>query len=266
MSAPLSFHPLRQARTRARRDGTRLRVTADVSFYRARGKRWLDVALVAAAAPVVLPVIAVLVGLVRWRLGRPALFRQERPGLHGRPFTMLKLRTMRDAHDAAGEPLPDAERLTALGALLRRSSLDELPQLWNVVRGDMSLVGPRPLLMEYLARYTPEQARRHDTRPGITGWTQVNGRNLLSWEEKLGLDVWYVERTSLWLDVRILARTAWTVLRREGVSARGHATMPKFVGSADADAATPDVAATPLPPSTPPAAQQATNPELERVG
>jgi lipopolysaccharide/colanic/teichoic acid biosynthesis glycosyltransferase len=169
--------------------------------------------------------------LVRHKLGSPVLFRQVRPGLHGRPFMMVKFRTMTDERGADGELLPDAQRLTALGRLLRATSLDELPELWNVLRGEMSLVGPRPLLMEYLPLYSPEQARRHEVRPGITGWAQVNGRNALSWEERFKLDVWYVDHRSLWLDLRILWLTVRKVLVREGISAQGEATMPRFTGN-----------------------------------
>ena len=177
-----------------------------------------------------LPLLA-LIALVRIKLGRPVFFRQTRPGLHGQPFQMVKLRTMTDARGPDGALLPDAERLTPFGRFLRSTSLDELPELWNVLRGDMSLVGPRPLLMEYLPLYTPEQARRHAVRPGITGWAQVNGRNALSWEEKFALDVWYVDHQSLWLDIRILWMTARKVLAREGISAAGEATMGKFTGN-----------------------------------
>lgn len=193
-------------------------------------KRLLDLAVALPALVVLAPVIALTAGLVRAKLGTPVLFRQQRPGLHGRPFQLLKFRTMRDAVDARGEPLPDEARLTAFGRRLRATSLDELPTLWNVVRGDMSLVGPRPLLMEYLPRYTPEQARRHDVRPGITGWAQVNGRNALSWDEKFRLDVWYVDHRSLALDLRILWTTLRKVFVREGISHPGHATMEKFRG------------------------------------
>ena len=175
--------------------------------------------------------LLVLTLLVRRKLGRPAFFRQVRPGLHGRPFQMVKFRTMTDARGPDGALLPDADRLTPFGRFLRGSSLDELPELWNVLRGDMSLVGPRPLLMEYLPLYTPEQARRHAVRPGITGWAQVNGRNALSWEEKFALDVWYVDHQSLALDISILWRTVRKVLVREGISAAGEATMPRFDGS-----------------------------------
>jgi lipopolysaccharide/colanic/teichoic acid biosynthesis glycosyltransferase len=169
--------------------------------------------------------------LVRWKMGSPVLFRQVRPGLSGKPFEMLKFRTMRDATDSSGQPLADAERTTGLGRFLRSSSLDELPELWNVVKGDMSLVGPRPLLMQYLERYSPEQARRHEVRPGITGWAQVNGRNAIEWEEKFALDLWYVDHASLWLDLKILLLTVRQVLSRKGVSADDHATMPVFTGA-----------------------------------
>jgi lipopolysaccharide/colanic/teichoic acid biosynthesis glycosyltransferase len=176
------------------------------------------------------PFIVVCALLVRVSMGSPVFFRQTRSGLGGKPFTLVKFRTMRDAHDASGQPLPDDSRLTRLGALLRRLSLDELPELWNVLKGDMSLVGPRPLLMQYLDRYTPEQARRHEVKPGITGLAQVSGRNALSWEDRLALDVWYVDHWSLWLDLKILAGTVWQVFARRGISAPGHATMPEFKG------------------------------------
>ena len=178
------------------------------------------------------PLLALLLVLVCWKLGRPVFFRQQRPGLQGRRFSLVKFRSMTDTRDAEGNLLPDHERLPPLGSLLRRSSLDELPELWNVLRGDMSLVGPRPLLREYLPRYTPEQARRHEVKPGITGWAQVNGRNAISWEEKFKLDIWYVDHCSLWLDLRILALTVIQVFQRKGISAEGHATMPLFDGSA----------------------------------
>ncbi len=168
--------------------------------------------------------------LVYRKLGSPVLFRQVRPGLHGRPFMMVKFRTMTDERGADGELLPDAQRLTAFGRFLRASSLDELPELWNVLRGEMSLVGPRPLLMEYLPLYSPEQARRHEVRPGITGWAQVNGRNALNWEERFKLDIWYVDHRSLWLDLRILWLTVRKVIVREGISAQGEVTMPRFTG------------------------------------
>ena len=175
-----------------------------------------------------------LVGLawqVRRKLGSPVLFTQMRPGLHGKPFRMVKFRTMTDAWDASGALLPDAQRLTSFGRFLRASSLDELPELWNVLRGEMSLVGPRPLLMEYLPLYSPEQARRHEVRPGITGWAQVNGRNAISWADKFALDVWYVDHRSLFLDMRILWLTVRKVLVRDGISAAGEATMPAFTGT-----------------------------------
>lgn len=180
------------------------------------------------AAFVCSPVGLVVGALVRRRLGRPVLFRQQRAGRDARPFTLVKFRTMSDALDAQGRLLPDEQRLDSFGSWLRSTSLDELPELWNVLRGDMSLVGPRPLPVHYLPRYTEEERRRHEVRPGITGWAQVNGRNTTTWEERLALDLWYVAHRSLWLDLRILARTAKLVLRREGVSAEGHATMPEL--------------------------------------
>jgi lipopolysaccharide/colanic/teichoic acid biosynthesis glycosyltransferase len=176
-----------------------------------------------------LPLLA-LAWQVRRKLGSPVLFTQVRPGLHGKPFRMVKFRTMTDARDASGALLPDAQRLTPFGRFLRASSLDELPELWNVLRGEMSLVGPRPLLMEYLPLYSPEQARRHEVRPGITGWAQVNGRNAIRWADKFALDIWYVDHRSLWLDVRILWLTIRKVLVRDGISAAGEATMPRFEG------------------------------------
>lgn len=195
-------------------------------------KRGFDLLASALALLLLAPVLAVLALLVRRKLGTPVLFRQQRPGLHGRPFMMQKFRTMTDARGASGELLPDAVRLTPFGRWLRATSLDELPELWNVLKGDMSLVGPRPLLMEYLPLYSPHQARRHEVRPGITGWAQVNGRNALGWEAKFDLDVWYVEHASLWLDLRILALTVWRVLRPQGINAPGSATAEKFTGSA----------------------------------
>jgi sugar transferase EpsL len=191
-------------------------------------KRVFDIVVSAVALTVLAPVMG-LIALAVWRtMGRPVLFRQARPGLHGKPFVMYKFRTMRDLRNAEGNLLPDEARLTPFGRWLRTTSLDELPELVNVLRGEMSLVGPRPLLMEYLERYTPEQARRHEVKPGITGWAQIHGRNNLSWDERFKLDVWYVDNWSLWLDVKILWRTLWMVLRREGISAQGHATMPRF--------------------------------------
>lgn len=194
-------------------------------------KRLLDVSVAGVALGVAAPVMAAVALAVRLEMGSPILFRQQRPGLHGRPFTLYKFRTMRDATDASGKLLPDAERLTPLGRFLRRTTLDEVPELWNVLKGDMSLVGPRPLLMEYLDRYTAEQARRHEVKPGLTGWAVVHGRNAISWDEKFALDVWYVEHRSLLFDLRILARTLRLVLAGRGVKADGHATMPEFTGA-----------------------------------
>jgi sugar transferase EpsL len=201
------------------------------SLYRRRGKRLLDLVLTLAAIPVVAPVMFFLAGLVRLRLGSPILFVQERPGLHGKPFLLLKFRTMRDARDTRGEPLPDSARLTRFGRSLRSTSLDELPSLWNVLRGEMSLVGPRPLLLEYVPRYSESQMRRHDVRPGLTGWAQVRGRNSLCWEEKFDKDVWYVDNYSVALDLRILAETAAAVIGRRGITYPGEATMPAFAGT-----------------------------------
>ena len=194
-------------------------------------KRLFDLLVAASALLVLSPILLATALLVRVKLGSPVLFRQQRPGLHGQPFMMLKFRTMIDAVDRDGQPLPDAERLTPFGRWLRASSLDELPELINILRGDMSLVGPRPLLMRYLPLYSPEQARRHDVRPGLTGWAQINGRNALSWEEKFALDQWYVEHRSFLLDLRILWLTALKVVKREGISSAGEATMPPFTGS-----------------------------------
>jgi sugar transferase EpsL len=191
-------------------------------------KRAIDVVGSVTLLIVLAPVMAVIALLVALRLGRPVLFRHERPGHHGEPFTLCKFRTMTDAWGADGRPLPDAQRLTPLGRRLRATSLDELPELWNVLRGDMSLVGPRPLLTDYLPVYTARQARRHEVRPGITGWAQLNGRNDLPWSEKLELDVWYVEHRSLWVDVRILLRTLAVPFRRSGISREGHATAPRL--------------------------------------
>jgi sugar transferase EpsL len=195
------------------------------------GKRLFDLVAAFAGGVILSPFAAVIAVAVRWKLGSPVLFRQQRPGLHGRPFELLKFRTMTYERGPDGELLPDQDRLTGFGQALRSTSLDELPELWNVVRGDMSLVGPRPLLMEYLPRYTPRQARRHEVRPGITGWAQVNGRNAPDWEERLEMDVWYVENRTFLLDLRILVRTVVAVLRRDGISREGHATAPKFGGS-----------------------------------
>lgn len=176
------------------------------------------------------PVLVFIAWQVRKKIGAPILFRQLRPGLNGKPFNMIKFRTMRNVFDEAGCPLQDSERMTPFGTKLRASSLDELPELWNVLKGEMSLVGPRPLLMEYLPLYSVQQARRHDVKPGITGWAQVNGRNALTWDEKFALDTWYVDNRSMWLDLKILFLTVKKVLLRDGISAAGEATMPKFTG------------------------------------
>ena len=194
-------------------------------------KRGFDLAVIILLAPLLVPVLMVLALLVRAWLGSPAFFTQTRPGLAGRPFRLVKFRSMTDGRDASRQLLPDAERLTPFGRFLRAASLDELPEVMNVLAGEMSLVGPRPLLMDYLPLYSPEQARRHEVAPGITGWTQVNGRNALSWEEKFALDTWYVDNSSPWLDMKILVMTAGKVLRRDGISAAGDATMPRFTGS-----------------------------------
>lgn len=197
-----------------------------------RCKRFFDLALVSAGLGVFWPALLLLGLAVRVKLGSPVLFRQVRPGLNGKPFTICKFRTMTDERDADGNLLPDEERMTPFGQFLRSSSLDELPELINVLKGEMSLVGPRPLLMEYLERYSPEEARRHEALPGITGWAQVNGRNAISWEEKFRHDVWYVDNQSLPLDLKILWMTFLKVFRREGISAQGHATAPMFTGHA----------------------------------
>ena len=194
-------------------------------------KRLFDVVVSACALLVLALPLLVVIWMVRRKLGSPVFFTQVRPGMHGKPFKMVKFRSMTSERGTDGELLPDAERLTPFGRFLRSTSLDELPELWNVLKGDMSLVGPRPLLMEYLPLYSPEQARRHEVRPGITGWAQVNGRNTISWEDKFKLDVWYVDHCSLWLDIKILWLTVKKVLVREGISAAGEATMGKFTGS-----------------------------------
>jgi sugar transferase EpsL len=199
------------------------------TFYRAYGKRWVDLALALPALVLLSPVLALVACAVRLRLGAPIFFRQTRPGWRGEPFTLVKFRSMTTARDEYGELLPDAQRLTRLGRWLRSTSLDELPELWNVLDGDMSLVGPRPLLMQYLPLYAPEQARRHEVKPGLTGWTQVNGRNSLAWEQKFELDVWYAEHVSLTLDLKILALTLPKVFTREGISAPQHATTEELL-------------------------------------
>ncbi len=202
-----------------------------MTFYPRIGKRALDLSLAVPALLVLAPIGLAVATLIRIKLGSPVLFRQQRPGRNDRLFELIKFRTMTDSRGPDGERLPDEDRLTRFGLRLRRMSLDELPTLWNVVRGDMSLVGPRPLLVQYLDRYTPKQRRRHEVAPGITGWAQIHGRNAISWEEKFELDVWYVENLSLRTDLEIILRTAVQVLGQRGISAEGHATMPEFEGS-----------------------------------
>ena len=194
-------------------------------------KRFFDLLFVIPALLCLFPLLCFLALLIRWKLGVPVIFAQQRPGLDGKPFMLYKFRTMINCRDRNGKLLSDVERLTQFGRILRSTSLDELPELWNVLRGDMSLVGPRPLLMEYLERYTPEQARRHEVRPGITGWAQINGRNAITWEEKFKLDVWYVDNQSFWLDVKIIFITIWKIFRREGINQEGQATMEKYLGN-----------------------------------
>ena len=194
-------------------------------------KRFIDIVSSVLGLLILSPVLILVFLLVRLKLGSPVFFTHERPGLYGKPFKMIKFRSMVDAFDKVGNPLPDAERLTPFGESLRKFSLDELPELWNVLIGNMSLVGPRPLLMEYLPLYSAEQAQRHNAKPGITGWAQVNGRNAISWDEKFELDVWYIENQSFWLDIKILFLTLYTVLKKEGISQDGHVTMEKFSGS-----------------------------------
>lgn len=194
-------------------------------------KRLCDVVVSFCALLLFFPIIALVAWKIRQNLGSPVFFRQIRPGLNGRPFEMVKFRTMKDATDVQGNILPDAERMTAFGNKLRSSSLDELPELWNVLKGEMSLVGPRPLLMQYLPLYSIEQARRHEVRPGVTGWAQINGRNAISWEEKFKLDVWYVDNRSFWLDFKILLLTVRKVFIKDGISAEGHVTIEPFRGS-----------------------------------
>jgi len=195
-------------------------------------KRVIDMIISGIGLIILSPLLVIISLVILMQMGMPILLKQMRPGLNGKPFHMYKFRTMTDERDEQGNPLSDEQRLTRLGRFLRSTSLDELPELFNVLKGDMSLVGPRPLLMQYLDRYTPEQARRHEVRPGITGWAQVNGRNAITWEEKFALDVWYVDNQSLWLDMKILAMTVVQVFRREGISAEGEATMTEFMGSA----------------------------------
>ncbi|WP_180056306.1 sugar transferase [Acinetobacter sp. YH12227] len=196
-------------------------------------KRLLDIVIASSALLLLSPVYAFVAYKVRKNLGSPVLFRQVRPGLNGKPFEMIKFRSMKDAVDAQGDSLPDSERLTPFGQMLRSSSLDEMPELWNVIKGDMSIVGPRPLLMEYLPLYNEQQAKRHNVRPGITGYAQVNGRNAISWEKKFELDTWYVENRSLWLDFKIMLKTVQKVLSKDDISAEGEATMSKFTGTSE---------------------------------
>lgn len=194
-------------------------------------KRLFDITAATTALLILFPVYAITAYKVKKNLGSPVIFKQTRPGLNGKPFEMIKFRSMKDSIDADGNPLEDAERLTVFGKALRNSSLDELPELWNVIKGDMSLVGPRPLLMEYLPLYNDEQARRHHVRPGITGYAQINGRNAIGWNEKFALDTWYVDHQSLWLDIKILFKTVKKVIIKDGISADGEATMSKFTGN-----------------------------------
>jgi lipopolysaccharide/colanic/teichoic acid biosynthesis glycosyltransferase len=196
-------------------------------------KRLLDICVSVVAIVLLSPLLFFTMLVTRIKLGAPVFFRQQRPGLHGQPFEMIKFRTMTDSRDSEGNLLPDGERLTAYGRFLRSTSIDELPELWNVLKGDMSLVGPRPLLMEYLPLYSAEQRRRHEVRPGVTGWAQINGRNAISWDEKFTFDIWYVDNRSFFLDLKILSLTAKNVLIRRGVNAAGSPTMPKFTGIAD---------------------------------
>lgn len=191
-------------------------------------KRIFDLVLTIPGLLAISPILLMITLLLRTRLGRPVLFKQIRPGLHGKPFAIYKFRTMTDARDTDGQLLPDAERLTRLGRFLRAASLDELPELFNILKGDMSIVGPRPLLMQYLDRYTPEQARRHEMKPGLTGWAQIHGRNDISWEDKFKMDVWYVDHQSLWLDIKIILITILKVLKREGINQAGQATAEEF--------------------------------------
>jgi sugar transferase EpsL len=199
--------------------------------YRKFGKRFFDLVLVIPGLILISPMLLLVAIVAKFKIGSPVLFQQERPGIHGKIFRMIKFRSMRNDRDANGELLPDEVRLVPFGKLLRATSLDEFPELWNVIKGEMSLVGPRPLLAKYLDRYNPTQARRHEVRPGITGWAQINGRNAITWEEKFDYDVWYVDNLSFFLDVKILALTVLKVFKRSGTSAEGHVTMPEFLGT-----------------------------------
>ena len=200
-------------------------------MYRKFGKRFFDLVLVIPGLILISPMLLLVAIVAKFKIGSPVLFLQERPGIHGKIFRMIKFRSMRNDRDVNGELLPDEVRLVPFGKLLRATSLDEFPELWNVIKGEMSLVGPRPLLAKYLDRYNPTQARRHEVRPGITGWAQINGRNAITWEEKFDYDVWYVDNLSFFLDVKILALTVLKVFKRSGTSAEGHATMPEFLGT-----------------------------------
>ncbi len=202
-------------------------------MYQLHVKRPFDIITSSLILLIGLPIYAILSILIYTKLGSPILFRQQRPGLHGKPFTILKFRTMTSKRDDAGDLLPDGQRLTRFGRFLRSTSLDELPELLNVLKGEMSIVGPRPLLMQYLPLYTPEQRRRHDVRPGITGWAQINGRNTLSWEEKFKMDVWYVDNHTFLLDIKIILQTIIKTVKRDDINQQGHATMQKFLGSTD---------------------------------
>ena len=197
-------------------------------MYNILGKRLLDLTFAIPVLGMLMPVMLLLVALVHFKQGDPVLFRQKRPGLNGKPFILLKFRTMTEDRDEHGNLLPDVKRLTLLGRFLRRTSLDELPELFNVLKGEMSLIGPRPLLMKYLDRYTPEQARRHEVKPGITGWAQINGRNAITWGKKFEYDVWYVDHQSFWLDLKIIVLTIWKILKREGINQQGYVTAEEF--------------------------------------
>jgi len=231
MALPIRERPTETYRTKTPRTGDTIVL---MTTWQERTKRAMDV-LLAVVGLVVLSPLLLLLGIAVWAtMGSPVLFAQRRPGLHGKPFTMFKFRTMRPPRGDEAGTTSDARRLTRLGRVLRRTSLDELPELWNVLRGDMSLVGPRPLLMEYLDRYTPQQARRHEVKPGMTGWAQVHGRNTISWEDRFQLDLWYVENRCLLLDLRIILISIWKVLRQEDIHAAAHAPMPEFLGSSSA--------------------------------
>ena len=202
-------------------------------MYSSFEKRLIDLILTLLALPLIIPIFALTSLLVKLKLGSPLIFRQVRPGQHKKLFTLYKFRTMTNWRDDRGNLLPDVDRLTRIGRVMRRISFDELPEILNVLKGEMSLVGPRPLLMQYLNRYTTEQARRHEVRPGITGWAQINGRNAISWEEKFRLDVWYVDHWTFWLDIRIILQTIWKVIKGEGISQPGRATMDEFMGNSE---------------------------------